>query len=190
MSNGTVPNAKRLLWAGFFSIFAAGVGFGVRGGILLSWAREYGFTQKELGDISGGGLWGFGLVIIVGCMLADRIGYGTLMIFAIVMHVLSAALQLCTDPIFEAYGTTGVYYSLTVAMVMFSIANGTCEVVVNPMVAALFPKEKTHYLNILHAGWPGGLITGGVIGYVMNDIISVHWIIQMSMFLIPVAIYG
>ena len=57
----TPANAKRLLWAGFFCIFAAGVGFGVRGRILMDWAREYGFTQKELGDISGGGLWGFGV---------------------------------------------------------------------------------------------------------------------------------
>src|SRR5262249_52416810 len=121
MSNGTVPNAKRLLWAGFFSIFAAGVGFGVRGGILLSWAREYGFTQKELGDISGGGLWGFGLVIIVGCMLADRIGYGTLMIFAIVMHVLSAVLQLFTGPILEAYGTPGCFYILAIPIGLFFI---------------------------------------------------------------------
>src|SRR5206468_2585604 len=119
-----------------------------------------------------------------------KIGYGRLMIFAFVMHVLSAVLQMCTGPIFEAYGRDGVYTSLTIAMVMFAIGNGTCEVVVNPMVAALFPKDKTHYLNILHAGWPGGLIAGGVVGYVMNDVVKVHWIIQMSMFLVPVAIYG
>jgi hypothetical protein len=75
-------------------------------------------------------------------------------------------------------------------MFLFSIANGVCEVVVNPMVAALFPTQKTHYLNILHAGWPGGLITGGVIAFVCNDVVKVHWIIQMSMFLVPVAIYG
>jgi MFS family permease len=190
MNSGTVPNAKRLLWAGFFCIFAAGVGFAVRGRILATWASEYGFTQKELGDISGGGLWGFGLVIIIGCMIADRIGYGKLVGFAFVMHLLSAALQLCTGQIYEAFGREGVYWSLTAAMVMFSIANGTCEVVVNPMVATLFPKEKTHYLNILHAGWPGGLLTGGVIAFLMNDVFQVHWIIQMSMFLIPVGIYG
>jgi MFS family permease len=187
---GTPPSAKRLLWAGFFSIFAAGVGFGVRGGILVDWAREYGFTAKELGDISGGGLTGFGIIIILGSLIADRVGYGTLMVFAFAMHVLSAVLQMCTGPIYGAYGREGVYWSLTAAMYMFSVANGTCEVVVNPMVAALFPREKTHYLNILHAGWPGGLIAGGVVGYAMNEVVKVHWIIQMSMFLIPVAIYG
>jgi MFS family permease len=190
MNNGTAPNAHRLLWAGFFSIFAAGVGFGARGRILEIWASEYGFTQKELGDISGGGLAGFGFIIIFGGIIADKVGYGRLMVFAFVMHVLSAILQMGTGMIFDTWGREGVYWSLTVAMYMFSAANGTCEVVVNPMVAALFPKEKTHYLNILHAGWPGGLIAGGVVAYVMNDIVKVPWIIQMSMFLFPVAIYG
>jgi MFS family permease len=187
---GPFPNAKRLLWAGFFSIFAAGVGFGVRGGILIDWAREYNFTQTELGEISGGGLWGFGLVVVIVSLMADKIGYGRLMIFAFAMHILTAVLQMLTGPIFDNFGRGGVYLSLTIAMVMFSIANGTCEVVVNPMVATLFPNQKTHYLNILHAGWPGGLITGGLIGFVCSDLIKVNWLLQMSLFLVPVGIYG
>jgi MFS family permease len=190
MNNGTVPHAKRLLWAGFFSIFASGVGFGVRGAILVDWAREFGFTQAELGGISGGGLWGFGVIIILGSLIADRVGYGRLMVLAFIMHVLSAALQLATQPIYAAYGRDAVYMSLTIAMILFALGNGICEVVVNPMTAALFPHQKTHYLNILHAGWPGGLITGGLIGYVFNDIVKIPWVIQMSFFLVPVAIYG
>src|SRR5437660_3224535 len=94
-------NEQRLLWAGFFSIFAAGVGFSVRGGILGYWAADYGFTKAELGEISGGGLAGFGIVIILGSLIADKVGYGRLMLLAFVMHIISAALQLCTDPIYE-----------------------------------------------------------------------------------------
>jgi hypothetical protein len=83
-------------------------------------------------------------------------------------------------------------------MFLFSIANGLCEVVVNPMTATLFPKQKTHYLNVLHAGWPGGLIAGGLIALFMNDPKigdwapgwKVDWRIQMSLFLVPVLIYG
>ena len=188
---GPFPNAKRLLWAGFFSIFAAGVGFGVRTGILVDWGRDYGFTQAELGVITGYALWGFGLVIIPCSLIADRIGYGILMIFAFSMHVLSFVLTLCIDPIYQSgWGREGVYLTLTIAMILFSIANGTCEVVVNPMVATLFPRQKTHYLNILHAGWPGGLITGGLIGFFLGDVLKTSWIIQMSFFLVPVAIYG
>ncbi len=199
----TAPNAYRLLWAGFFAIFASGVGFGVRTRVLQLWAADYGFTMTELGEITGGGLVGFGIIILIGSFIAEHVGYGRLMIFALVMHVLSAILQLCTDPIYNAFGggTSGrdaVYWTLYVAMFLFSIGNGVCEAVVNPVVATLFPDRKTHYLNILHAGWPGGLITGGLIAYFMNGggigdwvpLGNVHWLWQMSMFLVPVALYG
>ena len=183
-------NAYRLLWAGFFAIFASGVGFGVRTGVLVDWARDYGFTQAELGGISGGGLTGFGFIIIFGSLIADKIGYGRLMLLSFVMHIGSALLQLSTPWIFDAYGQAGVFWSLYIAMFMFSIGNGVCEVVVNPMTATLFPNNKTHYLNILHAGWPGGLVVGSLIGFFFGEVFKVHWIIQMSFFLVPVAIYG
>ena len=51
----TVPNAKRLLWAGFMAILAAGVGFALRGGIFGAWASEYGFNASQLGAIGGAG---------------------------------------------------------------------------------------------------------------------------------------
>lgn len=198
MQNGTAPNAYRLLWAGFFAILAAGVGFSIRAGILADWAREFGFTMAELGTITGGGLTGFGIVILIGSAIADKVGYGRLMWFAFLLHLISAGLQLCTGPINEAFGRNGVYNSLFIAMFLFSIANGICEAVVNPMVATLFPREKTHYLNILHAGWPGGLIVGGLIAYLMNGgtigtwepFGKVYWLYQMALFLVPVFIYG
>ena len=146
MNNGTTANAKRLLWAGFAAIFASGVIFSIRGNILGDWARAFGFTMTELGEISGGGLWGFGLVIIVIAFIAERVGFGVLMVFALTMHVLSAVLQLSTGWVYGQFGKDGVYWTLMAAQVMMAIANGTCEAVVNPMVAALFPNKKTHYL--------------------------------------------
>ncbi|HJT76166.1 MAG TPA: MFS transporter, partial [Gemmataceae bacterium] len=198
MDNGIAPNAKRLLWAGFAAIFASGVGFSVRTGVLGDWASNYGFTMSELGGITGGGLWGFGIIIILFSLIADRIGYGRLMGFAFSMHVLSAILQLATGYVFEHFGKNWTYWNLVVAMVLFSIGNGVCEAVVNPMTATLFPRQKTHYLNMLHAGWPGGLIAGGLASYFMNGgaigtwapIGKVHWMVQMSLFLVPVAVYG
>ena len=51
-SNATIaPNAKRLLWAGFMAILAAGVGFAIRGGIFDNWGKEFGFTGAQLGSI-------------------------------------------------------------------------------------------------------------------------------------------
>ena len=78
-------------------------------------------------------------------------------------------------------------------MFLFAIGNGICEAVVNPLVATLFPKKKTHYLNILHAGWPGGLIIGGLASYFMaggEGTKAVAWQIQISLFMVPVVLYG
>src|SRR3954466_4754867 len=85
---GDAPNAHRLLWAGFMAILAAGVGFSIRGGILGDWGTQFGFTQTELGQITGGGLVGFGVIILLGALIADTVGYGKLMIFAFLMHFL------------------------------------------------------------------------------------------------------
>ena len=84
-------------------------------------------------------------------------------------------------------------------MFIFAVGNGVCEAVVNPLTANLFPNNKTHYLNILHAGWPAGLVVGGLASAFMAATVNeegvtvappVDWKIQMSLFLIPVILYG
>jgi MFS family permease len=192
-TNGTVSNAQRLLWAGFMAILAAGVGFSIRAGILGQWAEQYGFTQTELGAITGGGLTGFGIIILLSSLIADRIGFGPLMFAAFVMHLVSAGLTLATGAAFAAGGKPLAFQCLFWGMFLFAIGNGIAEAVVNPLVATLFPKNKTHYLNILHAGWPGGLILGGLASYFMTggaDTKPIAWQVQISLFLIPVALYG
>ncbi len=194
-SAGITPNAKRLLFAGFMAILAAGVGFSVRGGILGDWGTQFGFTQSDLGSITGGGLAGFGVIILLGALLADNIGYGALLITAFAFHFLSAVVTLAASPVYRAMKDSNpkgahdtVYWLLYIGMFMFAIGNGLCEAVVNPLVATLFPKNKSHYLNILHAGWPAGLVLGGLASALLAG--KVAWELQMSLFLIPVVFYG
>ncbi len=183
-NEGIVPNAKRLLWAGSAAIFAAGVGFAVRGGIFDNWAGEFGFTGGQLGNIGAMGLIGFCFGIIIGGLVCDKIGYGKLVIAAFACHVLSA---------FVTFGATtpqNAYQMLTWGMFIFAFANGTLEAVANPLVATLYPHNRTHYLNILHASWPAGLVAGSVIGWVLDDKMQVGWKIQLSLYLLPTIAYG
>jgi MFS family permease len=193
------PNAYRLLWAGFMAIMASGIGFSIRAGILGQWAEQYGFTQTELGAITGGGLTGFGIIILLSALIADKIGYGKLMITAFVMHLASWALTLATGAAYASGGKPAAFQCLFWGMFLFAVANGIAEAVVNPLVATLFPSDKTHYLNILHAGWPGGLVVGGLIAFVFTGESlfgwkplekALPWQYQISFFLVPVAIYG
>ncbi len=181
---GITPNAKRLLWAGFLAILAAGIGFGVRGAILGKWASEFGFTGAQLGAIGGAGLTGFCVGIIIGGVVVDKIGYGKLIFASFFFHILSAFITFAAT-VGQAQDTA--YLFLYLGTFVFALANGTLEAVSNPLVSTLFPNNRTHYLNILHASWPAGLVIGGVIGWTMGN---VSWKIQLSLFLIPTILYG
>lgn len=182
-------NEQILFWASFLTLIAAGIGFSVRGAILADWGKQFGFTQGELGSITGGGLVGFGLTIIIFSFIADAVGYGRLMVIAFLFHASSAVVTLLAAYAFQVGGKPAAYWCLYIGAFLFSLGNGTCEAVINPLTASLYPKNKTHWLNILHAGWPGGLILGALLGLVFNAF-KVGWEIQMATFLVPTALYG
>lgn len=182
-----MENRKKLLIAGFLTLIAAGMGFGVRGGLLDVWSAQYGFTMTELGQITGGGLLGFGLVILLAGAMIDIVGYKKLMVIALLCHVVSALMLFAATPVFSASGKEAVYSLLYLSMFIFAIGNGICEAVINPLTAAIYPEQKTHYLNILHAGWPAGLVIGGLIVYLKG---TLGWEILMATFLVPVVMYG
>lgn len=183
-NEAVAPNAMRLLWAGFMAILAAGVGFAIRGGIFDNWQSEYGFSNTQVGAIGGAGFSGFCFGIIIGGILCDKIGYGKLVLVAFVLHVLSAIVT------FGASSPDNAYLMLFWGMFIFALANGCLEAVANPLVATLFPNNRTHYLNILHASWPAGLILGGALGWVLDDKYKIDWKIQLSLYLIPTVLYG
>ncbi len=184
---GLTPNAKRLLWAGFTAILAAGVGFAIRGGILDNWGSEFGFTGLQLGAIGGAGFTGFCFGIIIGGVVADKIGYGKLVVVAFLLHVVSAFVTLAAV---EGTAPETAYKWLFWGTFLFAVANGTLEAVANPLVATLFPNNRTHYLNILHASWPAGMILGGVVGWVLDDKFQLDWKWQLALYLIPTLAYG
>jgi MFS family permease len=183
------PNAYRLLWGGFMAILAAGVGFAIRGGFLDNWGSEFGFTGKELGDISGIGFTGFCFGIIGGGIICDKIGYGKLVIAAFALHILSAVVTFAAMPA-PAMSKDTAGMLLTLGSFIFAFANGTLEAVANPLVATLFFRNRTHYLNILHASWPAGLVLGSASGWFLDDILKIHWKMQFALFLIPTVLYG
>jgi len=161
-NQGTVPNASRLLWAGFMAILAAGVGFALRGGIFGAWASEYGFTATQLGAIGGAGFTGFCFGIIIGGVIVDKLGYGKLVALALLGHVLSAVVTFMATK-------QNAYDFLYWGMFIFAYANGTLEAVANPLVATVYPQNRTHYLNILHASWPLGMVVGAVASYLLGS---------------------
>src|SRR5688500_9210685 len=193
MSSGNVSNqaiasnAQRLLWAGFLAILAAGIGFGIRGGILANWAADFGFTGAQLGAIGGAGFTGFCFGIIIGGVVVDKIGYGKLVVAAFIFHVLSAFITFAAT---KGQSQATAYLFLYMGTFVFALANGTLEAVANPLVSTLFPNNRTHYLNILHASWLAGLVLGGLVGWILGEGMQVGWKLQLGLFLVPTVLYG
>ncbi|HEY0457228.1 MAG TPA: MFS transporter [Verrucomicrobiae bacterium] len=185
MQNGISPNAKRLLFAGFMAILAAGVGMAIRGQIFDIWRAKFAFTALEVGLINGAGFTGFCFGIIIGGIIADKIGYGKLVVVAFALHCLSAFV---TFGAMDGMTTKTAFTYLWTGTFLFAVANGTLEAVANPLVSTLFPQNRTHYLNILHASWPLGLVLGGFAGAAIGDAWS--WKAQLALFLVPCAVYG
>jgi hypothetical protein len=69
---------------------------------------------------------------------------------------------------------------------ILALGNGTVEAFINPVVATMFTKAKTKWLNILHAGWPGGLVLAGMLVILMEE---AAWENKILLIAIPAVIY-
>src|ERR1039457_5192473 len=58
---------------------------------------------------------------------------------------------------------------------------------INPLIAVLHPQERTHRLNILHAGYPAGMILGPLMGVLLH---GQRWEIILLTYLVPTVLYG
>jgi MFS family permease len=173
----THQQKQLLFWGCFIALIATAFGFIVRALLMTTWGAEFNLNPTQQGEIFGVGLWPFAISIILFSLIIDKIGYGRAMVFAFVCHVASAVLTI----------TATGYWSLWIAMFIVALANGAVEAVINPVVATLYPKEKTKWLNILHAGWPGGLVLGGLLVIGMG---AADWKLKVGLLLVPTVIYG
>ncbi len=171
------PN-KLLFYACFVSLVTTSFGFILRALTLPQWGAEFNLTKTQIGEIAGVGLWPFAISIVLFSLIIDKVGYKNSMIFAFVCHVSSAALTYFADG----------YTMLYIATFIMALGNGTVEAVTNPAVATMFPREKTKWLNFLHAGWPTGLILGGMMALFMGP--EVDWRYKILLVLLPALGYG
>jgi MFS family permease len=124
---------------------------------------------------------GFALTIAIGSPLLDIIGMGLLLPLAGVMFIAGTLTLVFAGSLASG---AGVYNVLYIGAVISGIGWGLVETVVNPLIATLYPDEKTAKLNHLHAWWPGGLIIGGLLGVGLGSI-DMHWQLKLACVLVP-----
>ncbi len=185
----------RLFLGCFLALVATSVGFAIRADLLEVWGQLFNLSEEQKGTIQGAGLYPFAISIILFSLIVDRIGYGLSMVFAFLFHVGSVVLTLATPAVAgdNAQVAYGMIYAGTF---LFSLGNGIVEAVINPVVATIYERNKTHWLNILHAGWPGGLVLGSVLAVVFGseakflDLPGHMWQWKLAVVLIPMVLYG
>lgn len=177
-SSGEQKPDMLLFYGCVASLTATSFGFVLRAFVLQDWGAEFQLTQTQLGEISGVGLWPFAISIVLFSLIVDKVGYKTSMVFAFLLHIASAVITIFASG----------YWMLYLGTFIMALGNGVVEAVVNPVVATMFPKEKTKWLSILHAGWPGGLVLGGLLALMWGP--ETAWEFKIGLILIPTLIYG
>lgn len=176
------PDMK-LFWACFIALVATSFVFGVRANTIGLLQDGFNLSENEKGAINGAGMWPFAISIIFFSLIIDWIGYKTVALFAIVCHLVSLVLTLKAD------GFTSFYWST----LLVAVANGTVESFINPVVATVFSKDKSKWLNILHAGWPAGLALGALFCALFPNTtlgFDAVWKFRFALCFIPVVIYA
>lgn len=168
-----------------------GLSFGIRAGNLNQWAAEFNLTGSELSAITATAFWGFPVAVIIGGMVVDAIGMKKLLVMAFLFHLLGIILTVYAGSFGNAF------WPLFLSTLLIGIANGTVEAACNPLVAALYPGNKTTKLNHFHLWFPGGIVIGALIIFGYAEAFGTEslggykpWQVQVAMMIIPTIIYG
>jgi len=199
----TSANQKLVFWGCFVALVTTSFAFITRAFLVNIpdlWPAEFGLDPIQAGVLFGHGIWPFAISIILFSLFIDKIGYRTAMLFSFICYVLYAVFALLAYGVvnpaegdlagaeLEAAQASALNY-LTIGSIILALGNGTVEAFINPVVATLFSKEKTKWLNILHAGWPGGLVFGGILTIILGAQAADDWRILVYILAIPAVIY-
>ena len=170
---------SQLFWASCLALLVTSLSFGIRAGILNRLGVEFHLNASELGTIAATAFWGFPLAVVIGGMIVDVIGMKRLLEMAFLFHLAGILLTIFASG----------FWTLFISTLLIGIANGTVEAACNPLVAALYPNDKTTKLNHFHLWFPGGIVIGTLIVFLF-DKMGLSWQIQVATMLIPTLIYG
>ena len=199
-SKESEPDMK-LFWGCFIALITTAFAFITRAFLVNAepfWPSTFGLDKVQAQELFGAGIWPFAISIIVFSLIIDNIGYRAAMIFSFVCYAAYAVLAFQAYGVVMAEGLAGdelqaargeAYDLLYWGSVILGLGNGTVEAFINPVVATMFKKDKTKWLNILHAGWPGGLVIGGILTIVLGAQAAEDWRILIYLIAIPAVVY-
>ncbi len=170
---------KLLFNASCLALVVTALSFGTRGGFITPWMEEFNLTGVQVGWIVGTAFWGFTLAQFIFGPLIDVLGMRRVIFIAFICHTIGLTMTIFAQG----------FWTLFFSTMIIGIANGSVEAAANPLVTALYPKDKTAKLNRFHMWFPAGIVIGGLIVFFLNDL-GIGWRIQTAVMLLPTLGYG
>ncbi len=185
--NRAVYNKPRLFLVTSLAICTAGVANAIRTNTASALQGTFldpidkAHSAEMIGNVLGVPFLGFAITIAISSPLLDVIGMGLLLPLAGVL--ISAGMATMAFAGNLASGAA-VYNVLWLGAAVAGVGWGLVEGVMNPLIASLYPEEKTGKLNAAHAWWPGGLVIGGLLGVGMSNV-GLGWQAKLLVVLLP-----
>lgn len=176
-------NPKRLFLLSCIALTVTAMTFSIRAGMMTTLGGEFKLTGQQIGIAAAMFGFGFPIATIFGGLIYNRVGPKTIMLIAFVCHLLGLALWI----------VSGGFLLFAISTFLIGLANGSVEAACNPMIAEMYPENKTTILNKFHVWFPGGLAIGALAAFFIQkyfDGVNSTWQIEVAIMLVPTLIYG
>ncbi len=174
-------NRGRLFIASCLALVVTAMTFAIRARLETVFGPEgIGLSLEQIGIAFGPAFWGFTLAMVIGGPLVDALGMKRIVTGAFITHAIGIVVTL--------FATN--FWTLFFGTLAIGIGNGFVEAALNPLVATMFKEDKTKMLNRFHVWFPGGIVIGSVMGYLVMDVFGWSWHLMVGLLFIPLALYG
>src|SRR5687768_8988863 len=180
---------SRLFFGTCLALIPTGASFALVSNILVPLKQEFILTNYQVGLIGGAALWGMAISLLVMGPLLEAFGLKNGARLAFAGHLIGITLMIAAV---TRVGDPSAFWMLMAGAATLAAGNGMIEVTGNPLVAALYPDEKTKRLNWFHAFFPIGIVLGGIAGWLLSTYGGRfgHWSYQLAVIYIPIIVYG
>lgn len=173
-------NPSRLFIGCCLALLVTSLTFAIRAKIEGVFGSEYGLTGEEIGWAFGPAFWGFTVAMYLGGLIIDAVKTKNIIRLAFVSHLIGLVLLLFSKD----------KMMLFISNVFIGFGNGSVEAACNPLITTIYPNDKTKMLNRFHVWFPGGIVTGGILAWILMTNLGLSWQLLTSLLFIPLALYG